>query len=276
MIVEGKWIFLWTRVRFSPAPFFMGLIIINMNNIINFFNENSIYLLTILCIGVFVGYLFGSIPVGYLYCKFYNVNILEFGSGNPGSTNVGRALGKKHGRVVFILDILKIILPVLIVNIVFNLKFFNNFFTKALVSNELNRQSLMKFFYQYITTYTGLGGILGHNYPLYLHFKGGKGVSCTMGTVFCISPLYSIILFLVYKITTKITKYVSVGSLTAVTALFISSIVFTFLNIYPYNYLNNEIYGILLLPGIFLMWALSIFRHKSNIIRLINGTENKI
>ena len=101
-----------------------------------------------------------------------------------------------------------------------------------------------------------------------------------MGAIFCFSVIYSLVLFGVYKVVTKITKYVSIGSLSAVTTLLISSIILSILNIYPYNY--SDVYrninriGVILLPGIFIMWALAVIRHKNNIIKLINGTENRI
>lgn len=240
-------------------------------------SQNFPVLIKLLFLCLVFGYLFGSIPIAYLYSKAHGVNILEFGSGNPGSTNVGRALGKKHGRNVFILDILKIILPVILISIFF----FSMYFPKFLIINNINRNSILyismiKFFYSFISIYTGLGGILGHNFPIFLKFNGGKGISCTMGAIFCFSIPYSLLLFIIYKIITKKTKYVSLGSLTALTVFFISSIIMSYFNLYPYNFNDGVNYGIVLLPGVFVMWLLGILRHKSNIIRLINGTENKI
>lgn len=264
MIVEGKRIHLWTRVRFSPAPYYM----------MTFFMENKTLLFKLFFLCLFLGYLFGSIPVGYLYSKAHGINILKFGSGNPGSTNVGRALGKKHGRIVFFLDIFKIIFPVIIISIIF-LNFGSNSFINNTTDN-LKKESLLKFFFDFISIYTGLGGILGHNFPVFLHFRGGKGISCTMGAIFCFSIPYSIMLFIVYKIVTKITKYVSVGSLSALTVLLISSIILSQTNVYPFNYSDNVKYGIILLPGILLMWLLGVARHTDNIKRLLNGTENRI
>ena len=242
-----------------------------MLNLVNEFltlNHNSLLVLLFVCL--IIGYLFGSIPVGYLYCKAHGLNILTFGSGNPGSTNVGRALGKKHGRIVFFFDIFKIVLPVLIIRYIFF-----RFFTHHINYRRESISSVYKLYNDYIAIYTGLGGIFGHNFPLFLSFKGGKGISCTMGAMLCLSIPYSLFLYFIYFITKKITKYVSVGSITAVSVLLISSIVFSLLNIYPFHYSDNIRYGIILLPGTFIMWLLAILRHSSNIVRLINGTEPK-
>ena len=252
-----------------------NLIIMNEIMFLKLFS-NILIILFFLCL-VF-GYLFGSIPVGYLYCKKFNVNILKFGSGNPGSTNVGRALGKKHGRIVFFLDILKVILPILIIRFIFFKFIFSNMLIKyddiSISSNKL--LSYTKFFNDYISIYAGLGAIIGHNYPIFLKFKGGKGISCTMGAIFSVSIIYSILLYFVYKITSKISNYVSVGSLLALTVLFFSSIFLSLYNLYPFKYADSVKYGVFLLPGIFIMTMLGFIRHKNNIKNLISGTELKI
>lgn len=252
-----------------------------------FFGENFRMIMMLLATSLIVGYLFGSIPVAYLYCKAHNVDILNFGSGNPGSTNVARALGKKHGRIVFIFDILKIVIPVFVLRLIFfnfvslefktflsslkevvNLEAYNNLIKEPIYGHY-------KFYRDFIAIYTGLGGIIGHNYPLFLNFKGGKGISCTMGAILSFNFIYAILLFLCYKIVTKITKYVSLGSLSGVTLFFLTSLFSIIKNIMPYHYNNSMRYGMILLPGIFIMWFLAIFRHRENIKRLINGTENK-
>ena len=214
-----------------------------------------------------LGYLFGSIPTGYLYAKAKNINILEFGSKNPGSTNIGRALGKKSSHIVFVLDIIKIIIPILILIIytshfliILDISFLKYFLSKTLES-------------KLIIIYTGLGGIIGHCFPIYSKFKnGGKGISCTMGCILCFSPIYAILLFLIYKIVSKITKYVSLGSIIAEVSLFLSSVILSILNIYPFNFEKNY----LVIPGIFFICFICILRHKENIKRLINGEESKI
>ena len=254
-----------------PVPFYYFKE--NMSTVFYFVIDYHFLLLKLLIASLVIGYLFGSIPVAYLYSKAHGVNILEVGSGNPGSTNVGRALGKMHGRIVFFLDVLKIIIPVALINYLF-------YYTFYLKIGIIYPDSALKFFRDFIAIYTGLGGVLGHNFPLFLNFKGGKGVSCTMGAIFCFSIPYSLFLFLVYKIVTKVTRYVSVGSLTAATVLLVSSIILAIFDIYPFHYnypfIDLSGIGVLLIPGIFVMWALAFIRHKKNIARLLNGTENKI
>ncbi len=214
-----------------------------------------------------LGYLFGSIPTGYLYAKAKKINILEFGSKNPGSTNIGRALGKKSSHIVFVLDIIKIIIPILIL-IIYNSHFliildisFLKFFLNKTLESKL------------IIIYTGLGGVVGHCFPIYSKFKnGGKGISCTMGCILCFNPIYAILLFLIYKIVSKTAKYVSLGSIIAEVSLFLSSVILSIFYIYPFNFHKNY----LVIPGIFLISLICILRHKENIKRLINGNETKI
>ena len=124
-----------------------------------------------------------------------------------------------------------------------------------------------------IIIYTGLGGIIGHCFPIYSKFKnGGKGISCTMGCILCFSPIYAILLFLIYKIVSKTTKYVSLGSIIAEVSLFLSSVILSIFYIYPFNFHKNY----LVIPGIFLISLICILRHKENIKRLIDGKESKI
>lgn len=228
--------------------------------------------LLLFCI-LLIGYIFGSIPTGYLYAKCNGVNILEFGSKNPGSTNIGRALGKKASHTVFILDLLKVIIPIVLLNIIYtilNNKGFNIYLYQDndYISNvEINALNI-----KLITVWTGLGAVIGHSYPIFLKFIGGKGISCTMATMLCLNPIYAIVLFAIYKITTKTTKYVSMGSITALTVLLLSAIFMSIYKIYPFNFYKSY----LLLPAIIIMYLLCMFRHKENIIRLINKTENKI
>ena len=106
-----------------------------------------------------VGYLFGNLPSGYLYAKLHGVDIYHAGSGNPGSTNVLRTLGKRAGATVLLMDIAKTVLPI----------FFLSLYWKP---ETEDMQSL-------ITLFAGIGAVLGHNYPLLPGIRGGKGVACT-------------------------------------------------------------------------------------------------
>lgn len=217
----------------------------------------SYYLIILICL--VVGYLFGSIPMGYLYCSHYNVDILNEGSKSPGYTNVKRVMGKKHGRVVFILDILKVIIPIVILALLN--KYFNIF-------NNQNTILIDKI----ISVYVGVGAVIGHNFPLFLRFRGGKGIACTFAFVLMFNPFYAIVLFLIYKIVSFITNIVSIGSIIAEICLFILSLLLSIKFIYPFNFYNS----LILIPGFFIVMLLTIYAHRENIKRILNGTENKI
>ena len=112
-----------------------------------------------------VGYLFGIFQTGYIYGRVHGIDIRKYGSGNSGSTNALRVMGKKAGITVFLGDFLKTVIPCMAVRFVF--------------------KDQPDYAYVYML-YIGLGVILGHNYPFYLHFKGGKGIAATAGIIFSI------------------------------------------------------------------------------------------
>lgn len=225
-----------------------------------------------------IGYLFGSIPTAYLYCKAKGVNIFEVGSGNPGSTNVGRVLGKKHGRIVFVLDILKTLIPIFIahiviikLNIVRNDVGFSSMYIKhfTIPLEVLHKHSLRDPFVIFVT---GLGAILGHNFPFTTKFKGGKGIACTVAVIAYFNIVFAVILYAIHKIIGKTTGYVSLASILTLVIMFVSSLIMSINKIYPFNFA----YAYAVLPEIFIIMILGIVRHKENIIRLETGTENKI
>lgn len=227
---------------------------------------------------LFIGYLFGSIPVGYLYCKAHGVNIFEVGSGNPGSTNVGRVLGKTHGRVVFVLDILKTMIPILIAHfVIIRLNYSRNGigFTSAFIKHlSLNLQVLHKGSFRdpFVIFTTGIGAILGHNFPFPTHFRGGKGIACTVAVVAYFNVIFAVILFVIHKLIGKLTGYVSLASILTLIIMFLTSLIMSINKVYPFNF----DYSYAVLPEIFIIMILGIFRHKENIDRLEKGTENKI
>ena len=152
-----------------------------------------------------VGYLFGIFQTGYIYGRVHGIDIRKYGSGNSGSTNALRVMGKKAGLTVFLVDFLKTVDP-----LVWQCALF------------LKYQPDYAYVYM---LYIGLGVILGHNYPFYLHFKGGKGIAVMAGLVFINSVWHmpqSLFLILVtalfFFIPVIVTRYISVGSLCAYTA----------------------------------------------------------
>ena len=225
-----------------------------------------------------IGYLFGSIPTAYLYCKAKGVNIFKVGSGNPGSTNVGRVLGKTHGRIVFALDILKTLIPILIAHIViiklnynrnavgFSSMYFGHF---TIALEVLHTHSLRDPFVIFVT---GLGAIIGHNFPFTTKFRGGKGIACTVAVIAYFNIIFAVALYLIHKIIVKTTGYVSLASILTLVLMFIFSVAMSIFKTYPFNF--DYAYDVL--PELFIMMVLGIARHKENILRLEHGTENKI
>lgn len=188
------------------------------------------------------GYGFGCISTAYLVGKAYHVDIRKYGSGNAGTTNALRTLGLKAGALTYLGDFIKAIVPVLL---------FRN-----IIFADLDYSALLGL-------YTGLGVVLGHNYPFWLNFKGGKGIAVTSGVMAAFDPRLIPVFLLVFCIAVAITRYVSLGSL-LISVLFPIWIGFT----HPGD-IHMLIIGIL--------YALSAFyTHRTNIKRLLNGTERKL
>ncbi len=192
----------------------------------------------IICI--VVGYIFGCFQTGYFYGKIKGVDIRKHGSGNSGATNTLRVLGKKAGIITYFGDAIKAIAAILIM--------------RFLVFPSVEYIELIKL-------YTGLGVVLGHNYPFYLKFKGGKGIATTSAVMICTNLYFFIPGLIIFFGAFLITKYVSVGSL-----LLSASFPIMVAIAYPGNW------HMLILSLIFC--ALAFWRHRANIKRLINGTEN--
>lgn len=201
-----------------------------------------IHILICLCLG----YACGCISTGYLVGKANKIDIRNYGSGNAGATNTLRTLGKKAALITFFGDAFKAVIPIVIV------RFF--FFKDSGIEPQL------------LALYIGLGVILGHNYPFWLHFKGGKGIAATGGVILGFDWRLAVIALIGFIIITAITKYVSVGSL-------LVSIIFPVGVILFYRD-NPEFIHMLVVSCLFT--ASAFFKHRSNIKRLINGTENKL
>lgn len=190
---------------------------------------------------IFIGYFIGCIQSAYIVGKYMNTDLRTKGSGNLGTTNALRVLGKKAGFITFVCDIMKSVISFFICILLFK----NNIGVIAGV-------------------YGSVGAILGHDFPFYLNFKGGKGVAAMIGmmlSMIYISPIPTIISFSIGLIALT-TRYVSVGSI-------VFSIAIPF-GVYIAK-LDYEILVIVLIIGL-----LAIYRHKSNILRLINGNENRL
>ena len=187
---------------------------------------------------IIIAYILGNISGGMIFGKLlFNKDIRDYGSKNAGTTNALRVFGIKAGALTFIVDLLKSILACFI----------------GMKLLGLNGVLL-----------AGIFVVLGHNWPVFLNFKGGKGIASSFGFIIFLDYQIAIIAIIMFITIVVLTKYISLGSmLTTTLVLPISYIFFGYRNIY------------VLLTFLFLA-SLSIFRHKSNIMRLVNGNENKI
>lgn len=187
---------------------------------------------------IIISYLLGNISGGMIFGKLlFNKDIRDYGSKNAGTTNALRVFGIKAGALTFIIDVLKSLLA-------------------CFIGMKLLGLSGILL--------AGIFVVIGHNWPIFLNFKGGKGIASSFGFIMFLDYKIAIVAIIIFIIIVILTKYISLGSmLTTTLVLPISYIFFGYRNIY------------VLLTFLFLA-SLSIFRHNSNIIRLINGNENKI
>lgn len=191
---------------------------------------------------ILLGYLFGCFSTGFFIGKIKKVDIRQYGSKSSGTTNALRTLGPVAGILTLLGDMLKAIIAVVLVRFVL---FSDMDYVKVL------------------SLYTGLGVVIGHNYPIWLKFKGGKGIAATAGAIVAIDPLIIPFGLPVFAISVALTRYVSVGSL-------LIAIMFpTWIAIRNQGDLHMLVVS-------FAYTVLAFIKHRSNISRLINGTENKL
>lgn len=189
---------------------------------------------------IVAAYFFGSIPFGFLAGKMRGIDIRDHGSGNIGATNVLRTLGKPVGISVLILDIAKGVVPVLL-------------------AQKFSDSSL-------IPVLTAVATILGHNYTCFLGFKGGKGIATSAGALAPLLPVPMLVALLLWIILFFATRYVSVASMGAAATLPITlSVIFA----------TRKEWDWILFCFTALLAFLAVWRHRSNIQSLRNGTENR-
>ena len=208
-----------------------------------------------------MGYALGLIQTGYLVGKAKGIDIRDYGSKNAGTTNVLRTLGAKYGALVLFGDALKCIAAVLITK-------------AAFASTHPDTVCLLML-------YSAAGVILGHNFPFYMHFKGGKGIAATAGLAisYCFQIkhgwMFSVIGLAIFFGVFFITHYVSLGSIVGYLWVLICAVIMGELGEYGFapdvnRAMLTEYYVIMLL-----LTAMAIYRHKENIKRLIAGNERK-
>ena len=190
---------------------------------------------------IIFSYLMGSIPSGYILVKKkLNKDVRDYGSGNIGATNVKRVAGEELSKITALCDMLKAIIPVLLTRILI--------WSDILKTNESLSLSLV-----------AIAAILGHNYTIFLKFKGGKGVATSAAAFMFIVPKAFIVTAIVFFGLKLFTKVVSIRSLSAGVTLFVTTLLFGY---------DKYLVSATLFACILVFW-----RHRANIKRLINGTE---
>lgn len=201
---------------------------------------------------VLIGYVFGLFQTAYFYGKCKGIDIRQVGSGNAGTTNTLRVLGTKAGLIVLAGDILKTMAAILIVKLLFKNTYPNIIYLLML--------------------YTAMGAILGHNYPFYLKFKGGKGIAATGGLILSFHPSFIITGVIMFFGAFFTTHYVSLGSLLVYAGFMIQLVISGQMGLFIGMTQGNlyEMYAI----GAFLT-IMAYWRHRENIKKLLSGTERK-
>jgi glycerol-3-phosphate acyltransferase PlsY len=211
---------------------------------------------------VMVSYLLGSIPFGYLVARAHGMDIRQHGSGNIGATNVMRVLGKKPGYTVFGCDALKGLVAVVAG------KYIADHY--ALIVTQGSAINHTTYFVRLPEAIGAISAaivcIIGHNFPVWLGFKGGKGMATSAGVLIGMMPEVAASCMLVWGAVFLTTRYVSLASIAAAVALPLVTLIFL---------LTGLLYG---WPYFYFAVAaciLAVWRHRSNIVRLMNGTENR-
>lgn len=200
----------------------------------------------IICLAI--GYVCGLLQTGYLVGKMNHIDIRKEGSGNAGSTNALRVMGWKAGAMTFAGDVLKCVAAVLIVRYIYQ-------------DSE---------YLPLLAMYAGMGTTLGHNFPFYLKFKGGKGIAVLAGLVLSTGLVMVPIPLTAFLIAVLLTRYVSLGSLLASTMFFLEVLFYGQLG----GFDMSQRYRMELYVLVFILMVLAWYRHKENIKRLLAGTEN--
>ncbi len=198
-----------------------------------------------------IGYAFGLFQTSYIIGRLHGIDIRDYGSGNAGTTNMMRTLGKGWGVLTFLGDGLK---PV----------------AAALVSWLIFGKTCADI-WPLLCVYTGLGAVLGHSFPIYLGFSGGKGVATTGGAPLALHPALCLLAIIGFCAGFFLTGYVSVGSLIVAGGFLVESIVFGQLGILG----MTQRYLMELYVVVAVITALDIYRHRGNIDRLRKGEERR-
>jgi acyl phosphate:glycerol-3-phosphate acyltransferase len=195
---------------------------------------------------IIIAYLIGSIPTALIISrKFFGIDIRDYGSGNMGATNTFRVLGSKYGTIVMVIDILKGMAAVALFN-----------FIPFYLHNELERTNFM--------IGLGMAAVIGHVFPVFANFKGGKGVATLLGMIIAVQPVVAVSCVAVFVIVLFLTRYVSLSSILGAIMLPISVL-----------WIWNE-HEVMYRVFALLVAIMVIVTHQKNIGRLLRGVETRI
>lgn len=195
---------------------------------------------------IVIAYLIGSIPTALIISKsFFGIDIRDYGSGNMGATNTFRVLGSKYGTIVMIFDIAKGMLAVALYN-----------FLPHYLHNDWDKTNLM--------VGLGLASVLGHIFPIFAQFKGGKGVATLFGMILAVQPVIAISCVSVFLLVLFLTRYVSLSSILAGLSLPICV-----LWIWNDDVTIYRIFAVLVA-------VLVVLTHQKNIIKILRGNESRV
>ncbi|MCD8019130.1 MAG: glycerol-3-phosphate 1-O-acyltransferase PlsY [Clostridiales bacterium] len=197
-------------------------------------------------VAIIIGYFCGCIQSGFFVGKLSGIDIRQYGSGNAGTTNVLRTLGAGKALITFLGDALKGFIPVLLVK----------FWIAPSLGMDQGTSQLLQLI-------LGFGVVLGHDYPFFLKFKGGKGIATSGAVMMAFDWRIGLCCLLIFAVIVGITRYVSLGSCILSAGIVIEMIIF-----HPGQW-------DLVVMAILYAWF-AIYRHRANIKRLISGTESKL
>jgi glycerol-3-phosphate acyltransferase PlsY len=193
----------------------------------------------VLVLSITLSYLLGAVPFGLFFTRiFSHIDVRSVGSGNIGATNVLRAAGKKAAILTLLADAVKGLLPVLII--------------RTLLQNDV------------AAVLAGAAAILGHNFPIYLKFKGGKGVATSYGVMLAVAPVIGLVCLVIWLVTAILFRYSSLAALVSFACYPLLTMVMNSPPSKPHGLLSLFIFGLI------------YYRHRENIKRLLAGTEPKI
>ena len=199
-----------------------------------------------------IGYVFGLFQTAYFYGKMHGIDIRQHGSGNAGTTNTLRVLGTKAGLIVLAGDCIKCMAAIWVARLIFGASHPDTIYLLSL--------------------YAAAGAILGHNYPFYMGFKGGKGIAATAGLILAFHPYFIIMGVVIFFGIFFTTHYVSLGSLLVYLGLIIEMVICGQTGLFAGMTQAQlyEMYALTLALAVMAYW-----KHRENIVRLIHGNERK-